>query len=272
MPRQYYYDRLARTAFWTALAAFLVMVLHLAALGLMMWRHARVPNVMWFPRIEIAVCLAILPALAYGPAGECMGGLPACLLARCGATAALRYKQLLRPLLLAPSHLLPPPPASPASLPLQACSIATLATLCWAPSCWPCCPAPSWAQPSSCCGAGCSAPRSTAAAQSLCCGGTPWGPRLRRARPQPPPASRPTRPPATMPPWKQQQWTAAAATRQRARRWQLRAPRCRLQGKWERRRAPGPSWALHAACAAPTACMVRHQPRLPLCLQVRAAV
>lgn len=33
LPRQYYYDRLARTAFWTSLFAFLVMVLHLALLG-----------------------------------------------------------------------------------------------------------------------------------------------------------------------------------------------------------------------------------------------
>ncbi|KAL4434011.1 hypothetical protein ABPG75_000452 [Micractinium tetrahymenae] len=68
-PRQYYYDRLARTAFWTALFAFVVMAAHLAALGTMMWRHARIPAVMWFPRIETAVCLAILPGLAYGAAG-----------------------------------------------------------------------------------------------------------------------------------------------------------------------------------------------------------
>jgi hypothetical protein len=73
-PRQYYYDCLARTAFWTALAAFLVMALHLTALGCMMWRHARVPNAMWFPRIELVVCLAILPGLSYGCAGERGGG------------------------------------------------------------------------------------------------------------------------------------------------------------------------------------------------------
>lgn len=71
-PRQYYYDRLARTTFWASLLALLVMVCHLAALGALMWRQARVPNVMWFPRVEAAICLAILPALAYGAAGECV--------------------------------------------------------------------------------------------------------------------------------------------------------------------------------------------------------
>lgn len=81
-PRQYYYDCLARTAFWTALAAFLVMALHLTALGCMMWRHARVPNAMWFPRIELVVCLAILPGLSYGCAGE-RGGAFASLICGC---------------------------------------------------------------------------------------------------------------------------------------------------------------------------------------------
>lgn len=76
LPRQYYYDLLARTAFWAALFAFVVMAAHLACLGVMMWRHARVPDVMWFPRLELIVCLAILPALAFGAAGlfNCSAG------------------------------------------------------------------------------------------------------------------------------------------------------------------------------------------------------
>lgn len=54
------------------------MAAHLAALGAMMWRHARVPGVMWFPRIETATCLAILPGLAYGAAGGwALGGCAA---------------------------------------------------------------------------------------------------------------------------------------------------------------------------------------------------
>jgi hypothetical protein len=52
------------------------MAAHLACLAAMMWRNKQVPDVMWFPRIELAVCLAILPALAFGAAGlfQCSPG------------------------------------------------------------------------------------------------------------------------------------------------------------------------------------------------------
>ena len=47
-PRQYYYDRLARTAFWTALFAFIVMAAHLGCLAAMMWAHKQVgPPACW---------------------------------------------------------------------------------------------------------------------------------------------------------------------------------------------------------------------------------
>lgn len=170
-PRQYYYDRLARTAFWTAIFAFVVMAAHLGALGAMMWRHAHVPGVMWFPRIETAVCLAILPGLAYGAAGgrgrrgaaaapsrpacaacrhrpwhrpsPCFDHAPACAGSR-RTSFGCRFGRLL-------AHV-PPPPAAP----LQACSTAAAATLRWASFCCSCCPSPSWPSPSTSSGAGCS--------------------------------------------------------------------------------------------------------------------
>ena len=47
-----------------------VMCLHVAWLAALMWRRASVPNVLWFPRVEIAASLAVLPILAWGSAGE----------------------------------------------------------------------------------------------------------------------------------------------------------------------------------------------------------
>lgn len=68
-PRSYFYDRLARCVFWGAVLAAAAMLLHLALLALLMWRRADVPDVLWFPRLEIMLCLAVLPALTFGASG-----------------------------------------------------------------------------------------------------------------------------------------------------------------------------------------------------------
>ena len=46
-----------------------MVLVHLSLLGALMWRRASVPSVLWFPRVEIGACLAVLPLLTWGAAG-----------------------------------------------------------------------------------------------------------------------------------------------------------------------------------------------------------
>ncbi|GAB4818169.1 hypothetical protein N2152v2_005215 [Parachlorella kessleri] len=97
LPRHFYYDRFARAYFWAAVLLAGVMCLHVAWLAALMWRRASVPNVLWFPRVEIAASLAVLPILAWGSAALFNGdpgdivlavallvALPLAFLAGCG--------------------------------------------------------------------------------------------------------------------------------------------------------------------------------------------
>lgn len=243
-PRQYYYDRLARTAFWTALFAFIVMAAHLGCLAAMMWSHKQVgphlcqcrsdlctsacaglvpaaaavllpafahhdrppsfnhsptpaspspflqiPDVMWFPRIELAVCLAILPALAFGAAGaQCWGAQRSWCLPAALHPGSCHQRLKKGPRVLPNPHQLSPPALLACLLPahlLQACSSAAPATLCWGPSSCCSCPSPSWRQASCCSTDGSSTHSSTGGGPSLCCSVTRWRPPLRHTRQRP---------------------------------------------------------------------------------------
>eukprot|EP00887_Chlorella_sp_A99_P003548 scaffold7.g3548.t1 len=69
LPRARYYDRLARTSFWAAFLLAIVTTGHVSLLAVLLWRRAKVPSVLWFPRAELLVCMLILPALAWGESG-----------------------------------------------------------------------------------------------------------------------------------------------------------------------------------------------------------
>ena len=94
LPASCMYDRLARTSFWVAVLLATVMGSHLATLAVLLWRRAWVPSMLWFPRAELLVCIAVLPALAWGEAGEPWGA--AGERAGCGAFCSVLWAVVLR--------------------------------------------------------------------------------------------------------------------------------------------------------------------------------
>lgn len=67
------YDVLKRVLFWVGLLHLVLLVLHAMVVGFFRVKHLKVPNILYFPRLEIYTAYWTMPAIATACAGMFQG-------------------------------------------------------------------------------------------------------------------------------------------------------------------------------------------------------